>query len=175
MKHASPTPIRTTRLVLHPMTGEMADAALARDELAFEKIGFHTHGLWPFGDLCDALPFFIELLHDHEPDLFGPWVIVLQEEHTIIGDIGFKGPPDENGTIEIGFSIIASERQKGYCYEAADALIEQGRKHTSVQKIIAECLIRNTASARVLHKLHFAEVSRNDEYIKWELRRPTEG
>lgn len=174
MEQTSPVPIRTARLVLYPMTIEIANAAIARDECVFHKIGFHTHGLWPYGDLCDALPFFIALLHEHEPDLFGPWVIVLQEEHRIIGDIGFKGHPDENGTIEIGFSIIASERQKGYCYEAADALIEHGRNHTSVMKIIAECLISNTASARVLHKLHFEEVSRNDEFIKWELRRPAE-
>ncbi len=160
-------PITTKRLLLVPMTIDLADAAISGNEADFEKLGFHTHGLWPIGDLCDALPFFKEMLAENGPDLFGPWLITRKHDGAIIGDIGFKGPPDEDGTIEIGFSVIPSEQRKGYCFEAAEALLALGIADKRVHTVIAECLIDNTASRALLMKLCFIETSRSTELIRW--------
>ncbi len=41
----------------------------------------------------------------------------------IVGGIGFFGNPDLDGMIEIGFAINESQRRKGYCFEAAQKLL----------------------------------------------------
>lgn len=161
--------IETTRLLLIPMTVDLVDAAITGNERAFEELGFQTHGLWPIGDLCDALSFFREMLEKNGPDLFGPWLITQKNNRTIIGDIGFKGPPDNNGTIEIGFSVIPSEQRNGYCFESAEALLKLGIADKKVRAVIAECLISNTASQAVLKKLGFSETSRTSDLIKWNI------
>ncbi|NSW91893.1 MAG: GNAT family N-acetyltransferase [Firmicutes bacterium] len=43
---------------------------------------------------------------------------------SVIGDASFKGSPDENGMIEIGYGLIEEERKKGYCFEAVDGLLK---------------------------------------------------
>jgi RimJ/RimL family protein N-acetyltransferase len=42
---------------------------------------------------------------------WGMFEIILRDTGQVIGDIGFHGPPDEAGTVEIGYSIV--ERYRG--------------------------------------------------------------
>jgi ribosomal-protein-alanine N-acetyltransferase len=158
----------TERLLIVPLSHELVLAAIDKNESAFMALGYHTHGLWPHGDLCDALPFFEEMLRDSVGlGVFGPWLIVKSADGAIIGDIGFKGPPDGTGEIEIGFSVIPSEHRKGFCEEAAKALLECASGDPSVNRIIAECLITNIPSRALLAKLDFRETGRDEAMIKW--------
>lgn len=43
---------------------------------------------------------------------FGTWYIVA--DGRLIGVCGCKGPPDADGTIELGYSVVSSEQGKGY-------------------------------------------------------------
>jgi [ribosomal protein S5]-alanine N-acetyltransferase len=54
-----------------------------------------------------------------------PWLlraIVLTSTHEAVGTIGFHGPPDEHGMVEIGYSIHPRFRRRGLASEAADGM-----------------------------------------------------
>ena len=87
---------------------------------------------------------------------------------TVIGDIGFKGQPNKNGEVEIGYGLIEEERGKGYGYEALNAMINWGCKHEKVRCIKAECLLDNMPSIKILEKSGMKDVGRDEELIYWE-------
>lgn len=98
------------------------------------------------------------------------WMIIKKEDSTVIGDLGFKGNPDEKGVVEIGYGIVKDEWGKGYGYEAVKALINWGFSNSLVQCIKADCLHDNIGSIKILEKVGMKEVSRNQDYIFWELK-----
>ena len=59
-----------------------------------------------------------------EPDV---WVhgfgIVHRESGSVIGSAGFKGPPNEEGMVEIAYGIVPSYQGRGYATEAARSLV----------------------------------------------------
>ena len=46
-----------------------------------------------------------------------PWVhgfaVVHQESRSVIGNVGFKGPPDEGGVVEIAYGIVPTFEGRG--------------------------------------------------------------
>lgn len=54
---------------------------------------------------------------------WGPWLAVLKSEGTIIGDLGFKGVPDDKGSVEIGYGLLEKYWNNGYATEAVGALM----------------------------------------------------
>jgi len=121
---------------------------------------------WPSSTLVDALPHFINDMLD-EPDSYGWNVWVVRSEGVIIGDCGFKSRPDEDGSVEIGFSIVPSERSNGYAEEALNALIKWAFENT-VREIIAEVSKGNIPSSNLLLKIGFEQFEENDkmDYFK---------
>lgn len=55
-----------------------------------------------------------------DPELTGwdMWFVIDKQNHTIIGDIGFKGNPNLKHAVEIGYGIASSAQNKGYATEA---------------------------------------------------------
>lgn len=54
-----------------------------------------------------------------------PWLlraVVLRETGEAVGHVGFHGPPDERGMVEIGYTVLAAFRRRGYAREAAQAM-----------------------------------------------------
>ena len=49
-------------------------------------------------------------------------MIILRETGEVIGDIGFHGPPDQAGTVEIGYGIVEQYRGRGLAGESAVAI-----------------------------------------------------
>jgi RimJ/RimL family protein N-acetyltransferase len=49
---------------------------------------------------------------------WGMFEIILRETGEVIGDIGFHGPPDEAGTVEIGYGIVEQYRGRGLVGES---------------------------------------------------------
>jgi ribosomal-protein-alanine N-acetyltransferase len=95
------------------------------------------------------------------------WYFLLLEGVTrhrvLIGDGGFKGPPDVDGTVEIGYSVLQAHRNRGYATEAVKALVEWASEHPEVRRIVAETKRTNAASMRVLEKSGFIQMGRGSE------------
>ena len=75
---------------------------------------------WPPETLREALPTFLEL-HETHRDWTGwlGWyaVRVDQGEPLLCGSVGFKGPPDTAGTVELGYSVLPSQQGAGIATE----------------------------------------------------------
>jgi GrpB-like predicted nucleotidyltransferase (UPF0157 family)/RimJ/RimL family protein N-acetyltransferase len=81
------------------------------------------------------------------------WLMVIQAEPFGAGLIGFKGIPDKNGEVEIGYGIDPSCRRLGYTTEAAGALINWALQQATCLSVTAWSDKSNRASARVLEKV----------------------
>ena len=165
--------ITTDRLIIISMSYAMVNSVLHGDDLELEKLGISTNGKWPLQDTLDILHLVANNMPKNgEPDEFDVWMIIKKADMTIIGDCGFKGGPDENGAIEIGFGIISEEWRRGYGFEAANALIKWAFSQNGVRTIKADCLPDNIGSVRVLEKCGMHEIKRDNEWINWEIANP---
>ncbi len=92
-----------------------------------------------------------------------PWsarAMVRREDRVMVGYINFHGAPGVNdieapGAAELGWSVFASERRRGYATEAALRLMEWARTEHGVQRFISSTTPENTPSLRVHEKLGF--------------------
>ena len=49
----------------------------------------------------------------------------------VIGTIGFHGPPDDQGRLEIGYSVQSSYRRQGFAREAVRAMLDWAATDTT--------------------------------------------
>jgi len=91
-----------------------------------------------------------------------PWMhgfhVILRESNVVIGSVGFKGPPDGDGMVEIAYGIAPSFQGRGYATEAATAGVSFAFQDPSVSLVRAHTLPTNNASTRVLTKCGFRRV-----------------
>lgn len=164
--------IVTNRLLLIPFTTQICSAILQDDLAVLANYGLQPGNCYPDAETLATLPrILINLSKVPEPTGFESWMVVLKSNNTIIGDVGFKGLPNANGAVDIGYGIIESERKKGFAPEATIALINWAFAQPQVKVITARSLTDNIASARVLQKLHFTAEAEHDGMIHWMLER----
>lgn len=167
-----PDKLYTKRLILIQISYKMAQVVLHGDRKEIEGLGFKTNGKWPREDTLDILHLVQDKLKDNDNNIgYYIWMIVKKDDMSIIGDAGFKGEPDENGEIEIGYGLIEEERRKGYGSEAVTKLISWAFSQNGVQAVKAECLINNIGSVMVLQKCGMSEIKKDDEMIYWEIKK----
>lgn len=105
-----------------------------------------------------------------DPDV-GRWggMIVHIADAIVIGSMGFKSPPDADGTVEIGYDIVPNYQGYGYATEMAQAMIHWAFCQSNVNRVTAECFIVNRPSVRVLEKVGMKQVSQSKDMIYWEI------
>jgi ribosomal-protein-alanine N-acetyltransferase len=107
---------------------------------------------------------------DKDPSLlcWGSWLVLRKADGIVIGDIGFKGKPDINRVVEVGYGFLKEYWNNGYATEAVGKLIQWAFSTSSVDKVIAETLHTNDRSIRVLEKLNMQQVGKSETMIYWE-------
>lgn len=109
-----------------------------------------------------------------------PWthgfVMVRRASGACVGSCAFKGPPDEDGAVEIGYGVDTEHRGKGFATEAALAMTHFALGRDDVRVVRAHTLPDGFASIRVLEKCGFemiGEVTDPDDglVVRWETRR----
>ncbi|MES2732095.1 MAG: GNAT family N-acetyltransferase [Bacteroidota bacterium] len=100
---------------------------------------------------------------------FTNWEVVLKQENVSIGGIGFVGMPDDNGAVLLGYGIDCRHRGNGYATECARRLIEWAFEHPKTRKIIAETVMQNGASQKVLLHNGFVQTREEGDILAWEL------
>lgn len=106
------------------------------------------------------------------------WLPILRSENALIGSCGYKGAPNADGEVEIGYEVAASHRQQGYATEFAQALVAHAFASEAVRMVIAHTLPAENPSTRVLQNCGFVHVGESvdpDEGAvwRWELPRAT--
>jgi [ribosomal protein S5]-alanine N-acetyltransferase len=100
--------------------------------------------------------------------------VIHKLERLAIGQIGFKGQPDTDGVVEIGYGLNATHHNQGYASEAVGALVDWAFKSGFARRVTAETLPTNLASNRLLEKLDFVrvgtrfDVEEGGDLIVWE-------
>jgi RimJ/RimL family protein N-acetyltransferase len=169
--------IRSGRLELVPATVDLLSAAL--EGRAALEIALHTRvpPTWP-PEFLDrpALEFtrdrLIETPGDREWWMYFV-VLPAADERILIGSAGYKGPPTEDGTVEVGYGIVTDHRRHGYASEATRGLVARAFRLPEVRRVIAETLPELTPSIGVLRKCGFGLIGEGSEpgVIRFELTR----
>ena len=76
-------------------------------------------------------------------------------DRLIVGMGGFKSPPGIDGSVEIGYGVVASQQRRGFATQAVNLLVREGFSKTEIQTIVADTAPSNAASWRVLEKNQF--------------------
>lgn len=166
------TEIRTERLKLMVCGPVIAKAAASADLADRAGLPVTLPDAWPEQDLKEFLPVLVEQM-EQEPAtaVWAVWLMVGPATNRVMGDLGFKGPPDADGQVEIGYGILPEHRRQGYAFEAVQALVDWAFRERSVSAVLAECLDDNIGSIRILEKLGMERLTPEGNMLKWVLRR----
>lgn len=100
------------------------------------------------------------------------WLMVIEEERFGAGLIGFKGSPDAEGRVEIGYGTDPAMRSRGYTTEAARALIGWAFADPRCTTITASHVLKeNISSIRVLEKVGMQLLEEDENTLSWIMRR----
>jgi RimJ/RimL family protein N-acetyltransferase len=123
---------------------------------------------WP-PDLYErqAMKFALQMLRD-DPKLPGWsfWYLLTRAPDVpkLLGLCGFKGRPDETGSVEIGYSVLAQFQAQGYATEAVTRLLVWAFSHQNVREVSAETLPHLRKSIRVMEKNGFSFTGPGSEH-----------
>jgi len=101
------------------------------------------------------------------PSVLGWWtyLFVHKADRALVGLGGFKGGPDAEGAVEIGYALAPAYRGAGLATEAARGMIEYAFSHAEVGRVLAHTLPEKNDSTRVLERvgLRFVETVQDPE------------
>jgi len=155
--------LETNRLLLLPMTIDFIDGLISGDKKAYSLLNIKPSEEWPSEEIFSFLPMIKKsLLQKKEPTGFDSWIFIDKYDLCIVGDGGFKGEPNENGGIDLGYGIVKSKRRNGYAFEAVSELIRWAFSKPNVKYITADCLNENEPSIKLLEKLGMKKIKIED-------------
>ncbi len=151
-------PIETIRLQLHPYSPRHLLALIDGYEQFETSFGFPAApGLREFYASGDVSPAWLEQLR--AAPAADVWVhgfaVVHRGSRSVIGTVGFKGPPDAEGVVEIAYGIVPTFQLQGYATEAATAAVEFAIVSGQVRVVRAHTLPTANPSTCVLAKCGF--------------------
>jgi RimJ/RimL family protein N-acetyltransferase len=97
------------------------------------------------------------------------WTIINQESNCMVGDLCFKGNPNELGEIEIGYGTHIDFQNKGFMTEAVGEIIKWAFKQENVNCIWAETDPKNLASQKVLINNNFEQIDATADNMYWRI------
>jgi [ribosomal protein S5]-alanine N-acetyltransferase len=154
---------------LHALTVSMAEA-IVEDRRRLELLvrGRVPDG-WPPAETAGFIAGFAERLGADPSQLgWGPWLMVLDAERTMVGDAGFTGRPKGDGMAELGYGVLPAFRRQGLATEAGETLIRWAFEHAATA-VVARCEESNVASVRVLEKLGMRLIGRAGSLLSWRV------
>lgn len=153
--------IKTQRLRLLPATLDLSRAEIADTTRFARLLGADVPANWPPESSADALEFFLGLLETH-PTWEGwlAWYVLERQsetdEWTLVAGIGFKGEPDVDGRVEMGYSVLPQFQRRGLATEMAQGLVEWAWATGRVREVLAQTTQDNLGSRGVLKRLGFS-------------------
>ncbi len=108
---------------------------------------------------------------DQEYEWLTYWLMILPEEALGVGLIGYKGAPDADGMVEVGYGIAPSVQGRGYTTEALHGMLAWAFEDPRTRTVMADVLRTNPASSRVLEKTGMQTVGETEEAMLWCMSR----
>ena len=138
-------------------------------------LGLTVPDNWP--TFPESIPHGYEILKmDATAPNRGFYLFVHTEDRILIGEGGFKGRPDGEGVVEIGYALVPEYRERGLATEAARGLTHYAFSYPEVMIVQAHTLSDGTASINVLKKLGMKFIAavqdpEDGEVLRWRLER----
>jgi RimJ/RimL family protein N-acetyltransferase len=160
--------IETARLRLIAANPVLLAADLAGVDHLCAALGANRPMEWPpDGSGYDeaAIRFFLEMLSTGGERAAGwySWYAVSRPapDHAteLVGAGGFFGPPDNDGSVQIGYSVCKEWRRVGIATEIVEALLTYAWMNDAVRKILARTRPDNCSSIGVLRRNGFQETA----------------
>ena len=119
------TDINSQRLRLVALDAALAEAQLSDRAGFFRQLGVEPEPAWPPELMDEATMGWVrDALAVHPGDTgWYTWVYISPVMNRLLGTGGFRGAPDENGCVEIGYSMLTSYREQGLATEGVLALL----------------------------------------------------
>jgi [ribosomal protein S5]-alanine N-acetyltransferase len=156
--------LETSRLYLVETSLRVVETRLQQDDfdagLYFggQARQVHFPAEWP-GEPLGFFPGLAEHLRRHPDTESWGGTLIEKASLTAVGQMGTKGPPDDAGTVDIGYGMNPSYEGRGYMTEAVQGFAAWLLARPEVVRVTADCLKTNTASVRVLEKAGFVQLS----------------
>lgn len=136
-----------------------ADSALLRAELAGPtalavELGAAVPSQWPPEFLDEgAIRWTLAAADQMAADAVWRmyYMLLKGDARTVVGTCGYKFPPDEQGRVEVGYSVVPAWQRRGLATEAVRALMAQSVEHGATE-MFAQTLPDLLASKRVMQK-----------------------
>ncbi|XAH25023.1 GNAT family N-acetyltransferase [Xylophilus sp. GW821-FHT01B05] len=80
------------------------------------------------------------------------FAVVLAADAQLLGTVGLHDISAEHARAELGYWIAVDHWAQGYGTEATQCLMRYAQQELAITRIVARCLARNPASARVMEK-----------------------
>ncbi|MFI6206893.1 GNAT family N-acetyltransferase [Streptomyces sp. NPDC051041] len=106
----------------------------------------------------------------HRPQ-WGMYVLVRRADGRAVGAMGFHGPPDEDGRVEVGYDLVGAARGHGYAAEALRALSAWALAREEVTSVFARVARDNLPSQGVVSRAGFTRVAEDGEQFAYALRK----
>lgn len=161
--------IESARLRLVPLTIREVEAYLAADFSFESHFGLTQHPRAVSENVQKALRERVIARAEADPAnhlFYTLWTAIDKTINTVVAGIVFKGPPNENGEVELGAGTLDGFMNRGYMTEATKLLCEWSLKN-GVKNIVANCSPENGASQRTLEKCGFVIVKKDEQNWSW--------
>lgn len=159
--------IETDRLLIITFTAEMMEAFLKGNNEIEKLVPYRVAPEYPLDVYKQFFEYKIERFRRFPNENEWEGIIIHKRDHTIMGDMGFKGGPNEEGIIDLGYSIVPSYQGNGYATEMGIAMVKWGLRQPHVKKVIATCKPDNFKSIRVLEKIGFQITNKTEDKYYW--------
>ena len=164
---------QTNRTFLIPFNNHHFQAIFKNDNVLLGKLlEIETPKCWTEFDAAQqAIHSLYEIYKSlgNHPE-WGSYFIISREESKLIGTCGFKGKPDADNFVEIGYEINTDYQNKGLATEVAMSLTEFAFLH-HVTGINAHTLPERNASVKVLENCGFSfkgEIIYPEDGVVWK-------
>ncbi len=118
------------------------------------------------------------LEEDSQSENWRAHFIVDDETGAVVGHAGFHGVPDENGMVEIGYSIEPHQRRQGFARATVAALLRRTADAPQVVTVRASISPSNDASLATIAGYGFEKVGEQDDDedgLEYIFERPAKG
>ncbi|KAA9338184.1 GNAT family N-acetyltransferase [Hymenobacter busanensis] len=159
--------IHTPRLQLIAATPTSLQAELEEPTRLSDYLRAELPADWPPGEYDrSACQHFFEQLQargEAAAGWYGWYALYGNVSPSLVGCGGYFGPPDEDGRVEIGYSLSEHWRGQGFATEIVRALVGRIAGHAPVKRIVAHAHPENLASRKVLQRTGFRQMHPSDQ------------
>ncbi len=162
--------ILTARLSLIPLLEAQLQLQLDHPELLEAGLGL-SGGAAADDELRDPLKQMLAGVQRDPEDWpwYTHWLIIRRRDRHVVGGLCFKGPPGDQGTIEVGYGLNTGYCGRGYMSEALGGLMRWAAAQPGVKAILAETETSNLRSHRVLQRIGFLPDEVRNGMLWWRM------